>query len=189
LGGSGFVVDIASIDLSALIEEIFGNFDGARKMERSLTISTAGVDEIGIRGEARAQFVDQPKTSGSMGSNGGAALDGVSSQVGFGRVEEAKTSSPPAAPGVDVGARREQNIEHLTAAGVNDCGRVERANGVIDASLKFGALLEEPLQQSSIIFGNGLPAETDRFGLRGTRITVEITHAMSLRNSGKVIQP
>src|SRR5439155_10947161 len=125
------MVDVASLDVSAVIEQIFGDFDRAGKMQRSLTIAAASVDEVGIGGDELAQFVEHGETSGGMRSDHRAALDSIRCKVRAGGVEQAKASSPPTAPGVNIRASGEKHIEHRATARVNDCRRVEWANGII----------------------------------------------------------
>ena len=87
LGRGGFVIDIAGVDIRAVGEEELGHFQGAGKMERSLAIAAASVDEARVGGDERLEPIDHPEACGSVNIDRGSALDRISREVSLGIVQ------------------------------------------------------------------------------------------------------
>src|SRR4051812_6060849 len=113
LRGSGFVVDVFGVEIGAVIEEEFGDFEVARAMKRMFAVAAAGRDERWICGDEGAELIHPTKTGGLMDANVRAATDGVFGEVVVGAIEEAEAAGPPLAFGVDVGAVFEKEVEHF----------------------------------------------------------------------------
>ena len=110
---SGFVVDVFGVDLSAVIEEEFGDFDIPREMEGMFAVAATGRDERWISGDERAEVIHPAQASGLMDADSGATTDSVVGEVFVGAIEKAKAASPPLAFGVDIGALFEKEIDHF----------------------------------------------------------------------------
>src|SRR6185503_9075416 len=100
LRGSGFMIDVASVDVSAAIHQICGDFHCAGEMEWRLAIAPASVHKRRLSGDEFAQSVHQAEARCSMYIDDRPALDGVFGKVRFRAVQESEASRPPAAFGV-----------------------------------------------------------------------------------------
>ena len=71
------------------------------------------MNDRGVGGHERPQPIDHAEPRRGMRIDARAALDQKRRQRGIDRVEHAEPAGPPAAAGVDVGAGREQQIDHV----------------------------------------------------------------------------
>jgi hypothetical protein len=116
LRGSGFMVNVASIDVGAVIEQEGGDLDRGREMEWELTVAAACVDEGWIGSEQLADAVDHAEPGGSVDVDASATRDEVFRKFGACGVENAEATGPPARTFIDVGAGVEQRVDDLTVS-------------------------------------------------------------------------
>src|SRR6185295_1785476 len=111
LRGSGFVIDVAGVDVGAMREKKLGDVGGAGKMEGCLAVAAAGMNQGGSCRCELAQDLEQTEARRRVGVDARPAFDGIFRQVWFCVVQEPETAGPPLAAGVDVGTGREERIE------------------------------------------------------------------------------
>ncbi len=143
LGGRRFVIDVAGIDLGAVIEQVRRDLDRAGEMERRLAVPAAGVHQVRVERDQFAQSVHHAQACRGVHVDDGAPLDRIGGQLGAGPVKSPKPARPPPTLRVQVGTRVEQDIQHRAAADVDDRGRIERAQRLVDLRLQLGMALEE----------------------------------------------
>ena len=78
-----------------------------------------------------------------MDVHDGTARDGVIGKLAIGPVQEAEATCPPTTPGVDVGPRGQQDVDHLGAATIDYRRRIKRADGIVDPCLHLGMAFEK----------------------------------------------
>lgn len=122
LGGSGFVIDVAGVDVCVMSQKELRDFDGLGEMERGLAVGAAGMDLIWIIGDEFFEVIHQAEARGGVDIDASAALDCVMGQIGRGAVEKSEAAGPPGACGIEISAGIEQGVEHGPAAGARDEG-------------------------------------------------------------------
>ena len=83
------MVHIARIDIRALIEQVLGDLDGRGEVQRSLSISTSGVNQRRIGCDQFLELVDHAEPSRRMDRDRRTALNRAGSDAG-----SAVSSSP-----------------------------------------------------------------------------------------------
>src|SRR6266478_1601342 len=106
-------------------------------MQRSLTISSPGVNQTGIGRDYLSEFLNPPQTRCGMNLHDRTALNRIHCQFGCRAVEESEATGPPAALCVDVGTSFEQYIKHLAAANSGNDRCVESSDRIVDPCLHF----------------------------------------------------
>ena len=71
-------------------------------------------------------------------------------------MEESEAAGPPTALRVDVSARLEQDVKHLTGAHPGNQGGIKCGDGIVDLRSQFGTLFEQPAEQNRVLFGKRL---------------------------------
>ena len=132
LGGSGFVIDVARVDVGAVIEQAGGDFDGRGEMEWRLAIASPGMNRIRIGEEESFDVVEHAEACGSVDAEDGPTFKCVSRDLWRGTVENSETPGPPAAARIDVRTGLKQHIEHLAAAHAHNGGGIKWANRLVD---------------------------------------------------------
>ena len=120
--GRGLVIDVAGVDVGAVIEQVRRDLDRRREMERGLAVAATGVDKLRVALDQLAESVHAGKARRGVDVDHGPALDRVVRQLGRNPVEQTKAAGPPAALGVKVGTGGDERVDHLAAAGAVDEG-------------------------------------------------------------------
>ena len=113
------MVDVAGVEVGAVVEEERGDLDGGCEVEGELAIAAAGVDELGVGGEELADAVDHAEAGCGVDIEDGAAGDEIVGEVGGGGVEHAEAAGPPARACVDVGAGGEEYVDEVAAIAIH----------------------------------------------------------------------
>jgi hypothetical protein len=110
----GLVIDVARVDVGAVVEQERRHLDRRRAMQRSLPVSAARVDGGGIRRDHRLHVVQAIELRGGRRIEPRPARDQVVRQPvrGVRVVQHAEAAGPPVAALVDVGAGVEQGVDH-----------------------------------------------------------------------------
>ena len=151
LRGGGFMIHVAGVEVRAAIDQELRDLDRAGKMKRCLAVPAGRVHQFRIRGDQFAEFVQQAEARGGVRIDDRAALDRIRRQFGWGAVEETESARPPAALGVDVGARVEQHVEHLATTHAGNGGGVERPERFVDPGFDRGMAFEQFTEQRSVV--------------------------------------
>ncbi len=117
------VIDVAGIDVGAVVDEQLGNLQGRGDVQGRLAIAAAGVDRIRIGRDQLADAVDHAQPRRGVDVDRRPTLDQEACER-LARVEHAEAPRPPVAARVDVGASAEQDVDHLAIAAVY--GRQQR---------------------------------------------------------------
>jgi hypothetical protein len=164
LGRGRFVVDIAGVDIGAVLKQEIGNLDRPREMKGRLAISSAGMDQFGPAREQFTKRVDATESGGGMGIHDGTALNCVVGEFGRATIEQTESAGPPPAAGVDIGAGFEKRVQDFRGARVNNGGRVERSDRFIDLRFQFGMAREVFADQPGIVLMESGPEVGDGIG-------------------------
>ncbi len=78
-----------------------------------------------------------------MNIHDGSPLDGVIRELGIGRVQEAESTRPPLALGIDVRAGGKQHVDHRAAPGAIQGRRIEGADWPIDRGPQLAVVVEK----------------------------------------------
>jgi hypothetical protein len=73
LGGGGFVVDVARVDLGSMVEQKSGDLNGCGEVKRKLAVTTSCMDELRVESQELTNAVDHAESSGSMDIDKGSA--------------------------------------------------------------------------------------------------------------------
>ena len=108
---TGFVIDVARVDVGAPIDEQFGDLDGRREMQRRLPVSAARMHEFRTLGQHPVERLAHAEAGGRMRVNPRTALEQERNERWLGAVEHAEAASPPVAARVDVRAGLQQHVD------------------------------------------------------------------------------
>jgi hypothetical protein len=168
LGRGRFVVDIAGVDVGPGLKEKLGDFDGAREVERCLTVTATRMHQIGLTGQQLAQCVDPPESGSGVGVDGGAALNGVVRKFGRATVQKTEPAGPPPAAGVNICTGLEQGVQYFRSFRVDDGRRVERPYRFVDFRPQLWVLGEVGADETGIILAECFLQLFNRFGWHET---------------------
>lgn len=118
LGRGRLVIDVAGVDVGAALEEQARHRHRAREVERRLAVAAARPHLRRVGVEQRNESIRHPQPRRRVDVHPGAALDQVGSEVAV-VVEDPEATGPPVAPGVDVGAGGEEEVDDLAVATVH----------------------------------------------------------------------
>jgi hypothetical protein len=156
LRGGGFVIDVAGVDLSVVIEKILCDLNGAGEVKRQLAITAAGADESWVRLKKPGELVEEPEARGGMNIDLCAALDGIAGDIGRGGVKKTERPGPPAASGIKIRPGLEEEIEHSAAAHREDRRGIEGVGGIVDVRFQFRTAREQFAQSRNVIVAKRL---------------------------------
>jgi hypothetical protein len=139
------MVYIARVYLGTLIEQIRGDVDRTGKMERSLTVASTGMNQLGICGNQLSDSVQHAEVCRRVDVHESAPPDGVSGQLRTGPMQQAEATRPPATFGVEVGPSGKQSIKHLGTTSADNRWRVEWTDGLVDSCLQLGKTIKDLL--------------------------------------------
>ena len=135
LGGRRLVIDAAHVEARAVIQQEVGDGDGLRLVEWLLTVSSAGVDQPGVGGHDRPQFVEPAETRRDVRREGRAVRQEESRRRLAGVVEHGVGAVLPGALQVHVGAGGDQRVQHRLVAGGDVRGPLaEGEHRIVDAA-------------------------------------------------------
>ena len=93
----GFVLDVASIDVGAVFEQVLRDLHGGSEVQRGLAVRAAGADHVGIGRHEFLQFLEHPQARRRVRIHHGAALDQKCRHIGRALIKNADAPGPPSA--------------------------------------------------------------------------------------------
>lgn len=160
------MINIPGVDLRAVIEKVSGDLGGCGKVQRRLSIAPGSMHQFRIRTDEFLELIDHSQAGRRVGSDPRATFDGIDRQFGCGTIEQPEASGPPAAAGVDVGARCKKNIQHLAASNLNNRRRIKISDGLVDLCLQCRKAFEQSAHGRRVVIAEGRTDERNRvFGL------------------------
>jgi hypothetical protein len=137
------VIDVTSLDVRAVVEQVLRRRHGAREVERGLAIAAPRVDEARVRRDELTEAPDQAQPRRRVDVDRRAALDRVGREVRLGRVEKPKAARPPSRLRVQVGSGLDQDIEHVPARDARMEQRVAAIDRLVDRGLQLGVSTQQ----------------------------------------------
>ena len=107
------MVHIDGVDVCARVEEHARHFDVGGEMERELPVAAARVDRLRIVAKNALDFVEHTKARRRVQRQHRAAFAKERHERRVRRVDRSEASRPPVAARVRVGARADEQVDHL----------------------------------------------------------------------------
>ena len=136
LRGRRLVIDVDRVDVGAVREQVIGDLDRRREVQRRLAVAAPRMDHGRIGGDERVETIDQAEPRGGVRGHLRAALDQGAGDRRRRLVEDAEAARPPVRADVDVGARAQEQIHDLEMAAPG--GREHR--GAAERAVRQGAI-------------------------------------------------
>src|SRR5688572_32875737 len=82
LSGSGFMINIARVNIGAVVQKVAGDLLGAGKVQRCLPVATARMNKAWIRSEQFTKLIEKAEARCGMYIDLSATFDGVMPDFG-----------------------------------------------------------------------------------------------------------
>ena len=109
------MIDVARVDICAVIEKVARDLFGTGKVQRRLPVAPARLHEIWIGGEKFTQPVEKTESSSGVNIDLRTAFDSVTGDFERSTMKDTEPSRPPFALRINVRAEFQQQIEHSPA--------------------------------------------------------------------------
>ena len=107
------VIHVARVDVGAAVDQVLRDLDGARAVQRRLAVAAAGVDQRRIAIDELPQPIEHAEVRRGEDVDDRASRDERRRLLGrASRFQQPEPAGPPGALEVEVGAVREQHVEH-----------------------------------------------------------------------------
>src|SRR5687768_18607233 len=112
LSGSGFMINIARVNIGAVVQKVAGDLLGAGKVQRCLPVATARMNKAWIRCKQFTKPIEKTEPGSRVNIDLRATFDSVMRHVNRSTVEHTKSTGPPVALTIQVRAEVQEQIEH-----------------------------------------------------------------------------
>ena len=115
LRGCGLVIDVARIDVRAMVEQQLRNVDGRRDSAAASGRHRRARGRARAFGEQPVERLDMPSFAAALTSTTAPRSMRIGNEDPIRAMEHAESAGPPAAPDVDIGAGLQQCVDHIAA--------------------------------------------------------------------------
>ena len=138
------VIDIAGVDVRAMVEQEIDDRRRRGEVQRPLAVAPRRMDQRGILREPCRDLVEHPQPGRGVNVDDGAALDQPSGLFGIRVVQHTEAAGPPVAAGVDVRAEFQQRLDRRAVLlGCDDRLSAEMEQRPVDVRAKRRRVREQ----------------------------------------------